>query len=282
MMRLPLLAAVALAIGCLVPQELPAQEAKDPRPQAIRPTRVIKLFNGKDLSGWVTWLRDTKHEDPRRVFRVTDGMLHITGDGFGYIRTKEDYRDYHLVAEFRWGTRTWRSRKERAKDSGILIHCVGPDGNYGGTWMASIEYQIIQGGVGDLLVLRGKYADGSVVPTRLTCEVTRDRDGEWVWHRGGMRRVFTRGRINWFGRDPDWKDVLGFRGRNDVESPGQQWTRCEIICRGGHIQALVNGVLVNEGFDAFPTAGKILIQTEGAELFFRRLELHPLKEEKEK
>ncbi len=265
----------------LCPGQVQAQEeAKDPRPRAIRPTRVIKLFNGKDLSGWVTWLRDTKHEDPRHVFRVTDGMLHITGNGFGYIRTKEDYRDYHLVAEFRWGTRTWEPRKNRAKDSGILIHCVGPDGNYGGTWMASIEYQIIQGGVGDLLVLRGKYADGSVVPTRLTCEVTRDRDGEWVWHRGGMRRTFTRGRINWFGRDPDWKDVLGFRGRNDVESPGQQWTRCEIICRGGHIQALVNGVLVNEGFDAFPSAGKILIQTEGAELFFRRVELHPLKDEK--
>ena len=27
------------------------------------------LFNGKDLTGFYTWLVDTKREDPRRVFR---------------------------------------------------------------------------------------------------------------------------------------------------------------------------------------------------------------------
>lgn len=251
--------------------------ADEPRDKAIRPTEVIALFNGRDLSGFYTWLNDTKYEDPRKVFTVTDGMLHISGDGFGYICTREAYRDYHLVAEFRWGERTWRQRKDRARDSGILVHCVGPDGNAGGTWMASIEYQIIEGGVGDFILVGGKYEDGSPVPVSLTCEVAKDRDGEWVWHPGGQRQTFTRGRINWYGRDVDWKDVLGFRGRDDVESPLGEWTRCEIVCDGGHIRSYVNGKLVNEGFDAFPSAGKILFQTEGAELFFRKIELHPLK-----
>jgi hypothetical protein len=251
--------------------------ADEPKDKAIRPTEVIALFNGRDLSGFYTWLNDTQYEDPRKVFTVTDGMLHISGDGFGYICTREAYRDYHLVAEFRWGERTWRQRKDRARDSGILVHCVGPDGNAGGTWMASIEYQIIEGGVGDFILVGGKYEDGSTVPVSLTCEVTKDRDGEWVWQRGGQRQTFTRGRINWYGRDVDWKDVLGFRGRDDVESPLGEWTRCEIVCDGGHIRSYVNGKLVNEGFDAFPSAGKILFQTEGAELFFRKIELHPLK-----
>ncbi|MDC0935078.1 hypothetical protein OAS39_02245 [Pirellulales bacterium] len=44
---------------------------------------VIQLFNGKDLTGLYTWLADTKYEDPRGVFSVKDGKLHITGNGWG-------------------------------------------------------------------------------------------------------------------------------------------------------------------------------------------------------
>jgi hypothetical protein len=256
-----------------------AQE-KQKLPEATAPKEVIKLFNGKDLSGWDTWLADTKHEDPRNVFTVRDGIINISGDGFGGIITKDNYRDYRLVVEFKWGPRTWQSRKEKTKDSGILLHCVGPHGNSGannsGPWMASIEYQLIEGGIGDFIVVGGRYEDGTSVPVSLTCEVAKDRDGETVWKKGGERKVFNRGRINWYGRDPDWKDVIGFRGKDDVESPDGEWNVCEAVCRGGHVQNYVNGKLVNEGFDAFPSAGKILIQTECAELFVRKVELHPL------
>jgi hypothetical protein len=251
--------------------------AQDKPSEPISPKDgVITLFNGRDLSGLYAWLGDTKYDDPRRVFTVHDGLLHISGDGFGYVATKDTYRDYHLVAEFKWGPRTWAPRKEKAKDSGILLHCVGPDGN-GGNWMAAIEYQLIEGGVGDFIVVGGKYADGSSVPMSLTCETIKDRDGETVWKAGGERKTLNRGRVNWYGRDPDWKDVLGFRGAADVEKPDGQWNLCEAVCRGGHIRNYVNGVLVNEGFDAFPAAGKIAFQTECAELFFRKIELHPLK-----
>jgi hypothetical protein len=256
---------------------IPKSAAKEDRQKATRPTKTVQLFNGKDLTGFHTWLKDTKHEDPRKVFRVTDGMLHITGDGLGYVCTDEAYRDYRLTAEFRWGKRTWADRKEKAKDSGILVHCVGPPGNYNGTWMASIEYQVIEGGVGDFILVRGKYEDGTTVPLNLTAEVAKDRDGESVWKKGGERKTFTSGRINWYGRDPDWKDVLGFRGKEDVESPDGEWTKCEVVCDGGRIQAYVNGKLVNEASDAFPSAGKILFQAELAEVFFRSIELHPLK-----
>jgi hypothetical protein len=56
---------------------------------AIVPDRVIKLSNGKDLSGWVTWLVDAKGEDPRSVYSVQDGAIRLAGDGFGYLGTKE-------------------------------------------------------------------------------------------------------------------------------------------------------------------------------------------------
>jgi len=245
---------------------------------SISPTTgVIQLFNGTDLDGLYTWLQDTKYEDPRQVFTVKDGMLHISGDGWGGINTKKTYRNYHLLCEFKWGTRTWGSRKDHARDSGVLIHCSGPDGGYNGIWMASIEAQIIEGGVGDLLVVPGNHADGSpVLPLSLTAEVTQDRDGETVWKKGNERKTFSSGRINWYGRDPDWKDEIGFRGNQDLDSPVGEWTRLEVICDEGHVVVKVNGTVVNEGFDAKPTAGKITIQSELAEIIVRRWELWPL------
>ncbi len=248
--------------------------AQQPDPQKpISPTDgVIKLFNGKDLTGLYTFLKDTKYEDPRKVFTVHDGLLHISGDGWGGVCTKQPYRDYHAICEFKWGERTWDNRAKRARDSGLLVHCFGPDGGYGGIWMQSIEAQIIEGGVGDLLVVRGNKED----TLSLTCEVTKDRDGESVWTKGAPKQTFTAGRINWYGRDPDWADVIDFRGPKDIDSPHGKWTRIDVVCDGGHVQYYVNGVLANEGFDAQPSAGKLTIQSELAEIFIRRWELWPL------
>lgn len=237
----------------------------------------IRLFNGQDLDGFYTWIRDTQYEDPKQVFTVQDGMIHISGDGYGGLVTEKSYRDYHLVIEFKWGEKTWGDREDRARDSGVLVHGWGPDGGYSNTWMASIEAQIIEGGVGDILVLSGKDPEsGEVLTTSLTAEITKDRDGETVWKKGGERVTLTGGRVNWYGRDVDWADKIGFRGKDDVESPLGQWTRLEVIADGGHLLYKVNGVVVNEGFESSPDFGKIIIQTEQAEMFVRRLELWPL------
>jgi hypothetical protein len=245
--------------------------------EAISPKDApIKLFNGKNLDGLYTWLSDTKYEDPDKVFTVEDGMLHVSGKRFGYICTKNRYKDYHLVAEFRWGDRTWAPREKASKDSGIIVHCCDPDGSFSNIFMAGIEAQIIQGGTGDILVVGGKRADGSNIPVALTAETTKDRDGETVWKKGGKRETLHSGRINWYGRDPDWTDTLDYRGKQDIESPGKEWTRMDVVCDGGHITYKVNGILANEGFDSVPSSGKILFQTEGAEIYYRNIELLPL------
>jgi hypothetical protein len=260
-----LLAGVVLACG---------EDAEPISPQKA----PIQLFNGRNLDGLYTWLQDAKYEDPRKVFTVEDGMLHISGDGLGYICTKKPYKDYHLVVEYRWGGRTWQTRKAAARDSGVIVHCVEPDGSFGGVFMGGIEAQVIEGGTGDLLVVQGKRADGSIIPISLSAETTKGRGAEIVWKKGGQRITLDHfGRINWFGRDPDWKDVVDFRGKQDIDSPGRQWTRLDVICDGGHIVYRVNGILANEGFDVSPCSGKILIQTELAEVYVRRFELQPLK-----
>jgi hypothetical protein len=237
---------------------------------------VIQLFNGKDLDGLYTYLEDAKYEDPRQVFTIRDGLLVISGDGYGGVTTRQTYQNYHLVCEFKWGQRTWGGRKQRARDSGILVHCSGPDGSFSNKWLTSIESQIIEGGMGDLLVVGGVDEEGKSIPITLTAEVTTDRDGETVWEKDGEKQTFHRGRINWYGRDPDWQDVLGFCGANDIPDPSDGWTRMEVICNGSDIQILVNGVLVNEGTDINPSSGKITIQTEEAEIFVRLWELWPL------
>lgn len=257
--------------------ELPGKPATPPaRELSIKPEEKISLFNGKNLEGFYTWIRGLNYADPNKVFTVKDDMLYISGNGYGGLITNQGYRDYHMVIEFKWGPKTWGDREHRTRDSGVLVHCWGPDGGLS-AWMASIEAQIIEGGVGDILVLTGADpVTGQQIPISLDAEVTKDRDGETVWKKGGERKTFSRGRINWFGRDEDWVDKVGFRGKNDVESPFGEWTRMEVIADGDHLVYKVNGVVVNEGFKAVPSAGKLLVQTEQAEMFVRCWDLYPI------
>jgi len=228
----------------------------------------ILKFNGKDFTGFYVYTKDHKYEDPKKVFTVVDGMIRISGEEYGGIATGGNFRDYHLIAEWKWGNETWGARKEKTRDSGILLHCVGPDGAAGGQWMQSIECQIIEGGCGDFIRVRG-----ATTPS-LTCETRAD--GKQLYYEKGGKSVTDGPRINWWGRDPEWKDVLGFRGKNDVEKPPGEWNRMEVICAGDSITNIVNGFVVNAGTRSSQTEGKIQFQSEGAEIFFRTIEIRPL------
>src|SRR5437764_9472964 len=115
-----------LILGTAAVLGLAAALPADPPADAITPTAVTPLFNRKDLSGFTTWLKDTKHADPRKVFRVTDGLFHATGDGFGYAATEKAYRDYRLVGEYKWGTKTDGGKYVR--NCGVLPRGHGADG----------------------------------------------------------------------------------------------------------------------------------------------------------
>lgn len=244
--------------------------------EARTPRAPIQLFNGKDLTSLTTWLKGSEHTDPKKVFTVRAGILHVSGEGFGYVASEHAYRDYRLLVEYRWGKRTDGGKFVR--NSGILLHATGPEGGAGGAWMASIECQLAQGCVGDLIAIRGKDAKGEVIPVAFKSETVLGPDKRPRWKKGGEVRTFTKGQLWWSLHDPDFKELLDTRGKNDVESPLGEWTKVEVICQGSRIEVFVNGTKVNECFDAFPAAGKILLQTEGFEIDFRRVEVHPLKE----
>lgn len=271
---------LALTLVELITHDSRAQVVVE-QPSVSPQDGVIRLFNGSSLEGLETWLKDSKHDDPRKVFRVTDGMLHITGDGLGAVMTRDRFRDYHLILEYKWGERTWQNRAKAARDSGLLINSNGKLGGYNGIWMPSLEVQIIEGGVGDLLFVPGDDDAGQPVPLAFTSFTSRDRDGEIIWNANGERKTFHAGeisRVNWYGRDPDWTDSLGTRGTQDQDSMPGLWTRLDVVADRGHVEVFVNGAKVNEAFDVTPAEGRFQLQSELAEIFFRRWELWPIHE----
>jgi hypothetical protein len=232
---------------------------------------TIKLFNGKDLAGFYTYLKDLgKNNDPKKVVTVQDGAIRVSGEVYGCFTTEKEYGDYHLVVEYKWGEITFPPRKDSARDSGILLHCQGDDGSYG-VWMPSIECQMIEGGTGDFLVLTNKDHKFN-----LSVEAEK-RGGQWYYKPGAEPVALESGRFNWYGRNPDWKDVKGFRGKDDVEKPVGEWNTLEVICDGDKLTNVLNGKVVNVGTKCSHKKGKILFQSEGAEVFFRKIDLKPLK-----
>src|SRR5512145_753031 len=144
-----------------------------------------KLFNGKSLEGFYTYIeKHGKDSDPKGVFRVENGQIRASGEEYGYFITEKQYENYYLLVEFRWGSKTFPPREGNARDSGILYHAGGEDK----LWPQSIEFQMIEGGTGDLIL---------VGDTAVTVK-------------GETKR---RGRFDRFGKGK-WEDVAGYRDPN--------------------------------------------------------------------
>lgn len=235
--------------------------------------KTKSLFNGKNLDGWYKFLKTKgRDNDPDQVFKVEKKQIHISGYEYGCITTNEEYEDYDLEVDFKWGTKTYAPRVSAARDNGILIHSQGKDGGFSGTWMHSIECQIIEGGTGDFLVV----GDGSN-KFSITCEVAPQKQGgAYIYQPGGDTVSINSGRINWFARDAAWKDVIDFRGAKDIEKPLREWNKIRVIAMDDDIYFYLNGVLVNRAMRVRPTVGRIQIQSEGAEMFVRKVKLTPL------
>jgi hypothetical protein len=110
----------------------------------ITPTNHIDLFNGKDFTGWTFCLKS--NADPALAWTVTNGVIHCTGKPTGYLRTKQDYRDYVLTVE-------WRFVKvvPKADNTGVLLHMQLPDE----VWPPCIQAQGKSSNQGDWILMAG-------------------------------------------------------------------------------------------------------------------------------
>jgi len=242
--------------------------------EAIEPQEVIRLSEGDELTGWYTWLKKTEHEDPRGVFSIEDGVIRAGDGDMGYIATEKAYKNYHLSLEYKWGRRNPDAKYVR--NSGVLLHGTPPDGSAGGVWMTSIECQLAQGCEGDFIVIRGKTEDRKPYPATITSETITAEDGRTRWKSGGKKTVYSGRQFWWSKHQVGFQELIDTRGKHDVASPLGKWTQVECICDGDEITVKINGHTVNHCFDVRPSSGKVLLQTEGHEVFFRNVVLRPL------
>jgi hypothetical protein len=240
------------------------------------------LFGGKDLSGWETSLGSAiggTDRDPSDVFSVVhvdDGpAIRISGDGLGGLRTTAEFENYHLQLEFKWGEKRFPPRANEPRDSGLLYH--GSDHHNGGTgWIESVEFGILEGGeTGDFWSVPGAHGERIIVDVEGEDipEPQRRYPNESIRYRpGGKQYVGTK---------------LGILNGDDNEKPRGQWNKLDLICLGQTGVHVVNGtvnlVLTNirreiDGRVEPVTRGRIQVQCEGAEVYFRNIRLRPITE----
>ncbi len=133
--------ATILIITLLAIQNIALAQNKTNKAKSPKSEKIV-LFNGKDLNNWVFQLKDPT-VDASKVFTVQNGVIHIKGDPFGYMRTKESFSDYKLHVEWRWPV--------EATNSGIFVHGQQPDT----IWLKCVECQLQAGNAGDFVCMNG-------------------------------------------------------------------------------------------------------------------------------
>jgi hypothetical protein len=249
--------------------------------QTIENSGWRPLFNGKDLKGWDTYLgpkydtvlkkRNTVpiglNNDPDKVFNVVklgdEKVIRISGEDFGGISTVDEYENYHLQLQFRWGELRWAPRKTGKKDSGLMYHAVGPHGADGGNWMRSHEFQIQEGDCGDYWACAGAVFD---------VKALKDQNKTYIYNENGA--VFT-----FSIASPDGRRCIK---STNAEKPSGEWNTLDLYCFGSTSVHVVNGVVnmilhntrqFESGKEVPLTKGKIQIQSEGAEVFYRDIKI---------
>jgi hypothetical protein len=195
---------------------------------------TVKLFNGKDLTGWKRFL-DPKAKDanPDNVWTVKDGVITCAGKPAGYIITEKEYENYVLKFQWRWGA--------SPGNSGVFVHVVGEDK----IWPKGVEGQLMASRAGDFWLV-GDF--------KLKVDQKR-QDAKTPRH-------YFRVKVN---------------EKDEIEKPVGEWNQYVVTCKGDTVKLEINGHVVNEGTEAELTKGKILLQSEGAEIHFRNIELTPIK-----
>lgn len=211
------------------------------------------------------------NKDSRNVFSVIEEsgkpILRVSGEVYGCLFTRQEFENYHLKLQVKWGEQKYVPRLDKLRDSGILYHSIGEAGaEYWRSWMLSQEFQIMEGHMGDFWCQANSAIDIRSFPSE-----------------GSMSRIADEKQP--FGALKKGGDGFCMRSGN-YESPAGEWTTLELICFQGKSLHIVNGhvvmILQNsryitpEGQEVPMTKGKIQLQSEAAEVFYRDIQIKPL------
>jgi hypothetical protein len=229
------------------------------------------LFNGKNLNGWSVHYASKTAADappPASLFRVENGVIHAypaQADGSAqpnaYLETDAEYQDYVVSLEYQWGEKKFAPRANLVRDAGLIYHVHR---ERAADWPAGAEAQIQEGDVGDSWAVSAQL--GSFVDPKTGRYALPENGGVPVTlgHDGKFERT-RHSRVN--------------------EYPG--WNTLEVIVRGDHATHVVNGVTNMrvydiKGWDGASNSwvkvdrGRIALQAEGAEIFYRNIRIRPL------
>lgn len=206
--------------------------------------------------------------DVKGVFKMEtmngEKVLHVSGEIFGALTTKVPHENYHLRLKYKFGTKKWAPRLDIYKDSGIMFHCTGRlEDAFMGAYMLGMEFQIAEGMSGDMYIVPNKTIDA-----RPLVDVRVDEKKNW----SPQAPLYIKGGVNKF-------DFIN--KSENFESPVNEWTTLDLYTIGGDAIYLVNGHVVNafqnaalqkSDYSIAPlTKGKIQLQSEGAELFYKEV-----------
>lgn len=207
----------------------------------------VKLFNGKDLTGWhadVPAADGGAEVEPS--FVVRDGLLVSNGDPKGHLITDDSFDNYRLTVEWRW--------PGDPGNCGVLVHASTPRYLYS-MFPKSIECQMHHENAGDFWCI----GENISVP-----DMESRRNGP---------------KEKWGGEQDQSRRILNLT--DGSERPKGEWNTMVIECRDRKIDIWVNDDHVNNGFDCTADRGQIALQAEGAACEFRKVELVPLTAEQE-
>lgn len=202
------------------------------------------------------------------TFDNVDGqtVLHVSGQVYAALTTTESFDNYHFSLDYKWGEKKWPPRADRKRDSGVLIHCTGEHGAFWNVWMRSIECQVQETDAGDLYALGG-------TSVRATAETTD----------GGFKTYSADGDEHSIGNGSGGGKIS--RSENH-EIPGD-WNHVDVMTVGDQGIFMVNGHVVMRYSNARQgdqmtgkplTGGRIQIQSEAAEVFYKNIRLRSIEE----
>jgi len=212
------------------------------------------------------------NNDPLGVFTMIreggEDVLKVRGQIYGGLTSKQEYGDYHLSLQFKWGERKWEPRLKLQRDNGLLYHCTGPHGAFWNVWMRCLEFQIQERDMGDFFALAGANAFG------ITAGPQENKQG--TFQKGGER----------MGIGDHYGNYRNTRSTDEELGHGE-WNTLELYTVGGRAIHVVNGKVVNAIDDAHTvingelvplTRGKLQLQSEAADGYFRRVKIRPITE----
>jgi hypothetical protein len=189
-------------------------------------------------------------------------VLHINGDIYGCLFTKQNFGNYDLKLKVKWGDKKYVPRVNEPKDSGVLYHSQGECGvEYWRTWMLSQEFQVTEAGMGDYWSQSSSREDVKAVK----------KGNNYFFDNKGTLTAFGSGTGNG-GFCHAGVDAENKNGWNDLEliTYGDKSIR---IVNGKVVMALSNSRYVVNGVEKPLVSGKIQLQSEAAEVFYKDIKI---------